>query len=221
MKKVLIMAGVILFSVTLASSISAKEEGEQKAPNSAVSAKVIYRGGYLENIGQEPALRCEVTEPFYKFIGDVSPAQKIDVSYIKTKFTISYLVQDWLGGCREIKETFFPQFKYKVFIAPEIKIECRLKGSLLEIEIISDKPLKNAAIEILPEVPVRISESRIRYVTSQVLSLGQNVFYGQKAEFEIISLSQEAYSTVSVRISYQYQGIEYEKLLFYSFKNKD
>ncbi|MFH1504459.1 MAG: hypothetical protein ABIH08_03605 [Candidatus Omnitrophota bacterium] len=219
MKKVSIMAGVILFSITLTSSISAKEE-ERKAANPASSAKVIYRNGYLENIGQEPALRCEVTAPFYKFIGDISPARKIDISYIKTKFTISYLVQDWLGGYREAKETFSPQFKYKVLIAPEVKIECRLKGRFLEIEIISNKPLKNAAIEILPEVPVRISESRVRYITSQVLALGQNVVYGQKAEFEIISLSEDAYSVVPVQISYQYHGIEYQKLVFYSFKNE-
>jgi hypothetical protein len=56
MKKLIIMAGVIMVSISLASSfILAKEKGAQKALKSIPSAKIIYQDGYLRNIGDEPA----------------------------------------------------------------------------------------------------------------------------------------------------------------------
>jgi hypothetical protein len=222
MKKLLIMAGVIMVSISLTSPLmSAKEERMRKGLKSIPSSKVIYQDGYLRNIGDEPALRCEITSPFYKYIGNINPGKRVDISYIKTKFTISYLIPDWLGEYTQVKETFLPKFKYKTLIAPEVRVKCQLKDSFLEIELISDRKFKNVTIEIPPEIPVKISESRTRYITSQILVLGANVIYGQRAEFKIVPLSKSEYSIVPIKISYQYQGIEYEELLFYSFKNKE
>lgn len=206
----------LTFSFTLA-----KENGTKKSLKSIPSAKIIYQDGYLRNIGDEPALRCEIISPFYKYIGNIHPGKRVDISYIKTKFTISYLIPDWLGEYTQVKETFLPKFKYKTLIAPEVRIKCRLKDSFLEVELIADRKLKNVTIEIPPEIPVKISESRTRYITSQILVLGPNVIYDQRAEFKIIPLSNAEYSTVPIQITYQYKGIEYEELLFYSFKNKE
>jgi hypothetical protein len=221
MKKLLIMAGVIMVSMVLASSfILAKEKGTKKSLKNIPSAKIIYQDGYLRNIGEEPALRCEIVSPFYKYIGNINPGKRVDISYIKTKFTISYLIPDWLGEYTQVKETFLPKFKYKTLIAPEVRVRCQLKDSFLEVELIADRKLKNVTIEIPPEIPVKISETRTRYITSQVLVLGPNVIYGQRAEFKIISLSNAEYSTVPIKIIYQYQGIEYQELLFYSFRTE-
>ena len=210
-----------MVSIGLASSfILAKEKGTQKSLKSIPSAKIIYQDGYLRNIGDEPALRCEIISPFYKYIGNINPGKRVDISYIKAKFTISYLIPDWLGEYTQVKETFLPKFKYKVLIAPEVRIRCQLKDSFLEVEIIADRKLKNATIEIPQEIPVKISETRTRYITSQILVLGPNVIYGQRAEFKIISLSETEYSTVPIQITYQYKGIEYQELLFYSFRTE-
>jgi hypothetical protein len=165
--------------------------------------------------------QLEIVSPFYKYIGTINPGRRVDISYIKAKFTISYLIPDWLGEYTQVKETFLPKFKYKTLIAPEVRIRCQLKDSFLEVELIADRKLKNVTIEIPPEIPVKISETRTRYITSQILVLGPNVIYGQRSGFKIIPLSKSEYSTVPIKITYQYQGIEYQELLFYSFKNKE
>ena len=210
-----------MVSIGLASSfILAKEKGTQKSLKSIPSAKIIYQDGYLRNIGDESALRCEIISPFYKYIGNINPGKRVDISYIKAKFTISYLIPDWLGEYTQVKENFLPKFKYKTLIALEVRVRCQLKDSFLEVELIADKKLKNATIEIPPEIPVKISGTRTRYITSQILVLGPNVIYGQRAEFKIVPLSNAEYSTVPIQITYQYQGIEYQELLFYSFRTE-
>ncbi|MDP3723936.1 MAG: hypothetical protein Q8R91_10680 [Candidatus Omnitrophota bacterium] len=181
---------------------------------------VIYRDGSLLNAGDEVAARCELVEPFYRYLGDVPPGGKVSVSWIKTRFTVQYLTPAGLAKWRRVKETFYPKIEWDL---PEIGLDvtCALKGLTLSVDVQSLKPITNTAIEVLPDLPVRISEERIRYVASPVAVAGQHVVFGWRGSFPLLLLQERPTYSVPVQVSFEYQGVRYEKLILYSFAREE
>lgn len=181
---------------------------------------VMYQGGFLINVGDEVAVRCEITEPFYKYLGDIPPTGKINVSFIKMRFTLQYLTPAGLSRWRRIKETFYPQVKWEL---PEIGLDvrCALQGLLLKVNISAIKPITNVAIEILPDVPIRIANDRVRYVQSPIGVAGQNLIFGWQGSFPLLLLQERPVYSIPIQVSFEYQGVRYEKLLFYSFAKEE
>lgn len=177
---------------------------------------VAYRDGSLINVGDEMAARCEVVEPFYRYLGDLPPGGRVNVAFLKTRFTLQYLTPAGLSRWRRIKETFWPKVEWEL---PEIglDIRCELKGLTLSVRVSALKPITNVAIEIPPDVPIRIANDRVRYVQSPIGVAGQNIVFGVQATFPLLLLQERPSYAVPIQITFDYQGIRYEKLLFYSF----
>jgi len=181
---------------------------------------VIYRDGSLINVGDEVAARCEVIEPFYRYLGDLPPGGKVNVSFLKTRFTAQYLTPAGLAKWRRIKETFYPTVDWEL---PEIGLEvvCELRGLTLEVAVRSLKPITNVAIEVLPDIPIRISNDRVRYVQSPISVAGQHVVFGSEAGFALLLLEERPTYSVPIQVSFDYGGIRYEKLVLFSFAREE
>lgn len=181
---------------------------------------VIYRDGSLVNVGDEVAMRCEIVEPFYTYLGDLPPGGKVNVSFLKTRFVMQYLTPAGLAKWRRIKETFYPKVEWDL---PEIGLEvvCELRGLTLEVTMNSIKPITNVAIEVLPDLPVRISNDRVRYVQSPVSVAGQHIVFGSEAAFALLLLEERPTYSVPVQVSFEYQGVRYEKLVLFSFAREE
>lgn len=181
---------------------------------------VIYREGALINVGDEVAARTEIIEPFYRYLGDLPPGGKVNVSDLKTRFTAQYLTPAGLAKWRRIKETFYPTADWDL---PEIGLEvvCELRGLTLEVTAHSLKPITNVAIEVLPDLPIRISNDRVRYVQSPVSVAGQHVVFGSEADFSLLLLEERPTYSVPVQVSFEYGGIRYEKLVLFSFAREE
>lgn len=181
---------------------------------------VIYRDGALINVGDEVAARCEIVEPFYRYLGDLPPGGKVNVSFLKTRFIAQYLTPAGLAKWRRIKETFYPKVEWEL---PEIGLEvvCELRGLTLEVTVRSLKPVTNVAIEVLPDLPVRISNDRVRYVQSPVSVAGQHIVFGSEAVFALLLLEERPSYSVPVQVSFEYGGILYEKLVLFSFAREE
>lgn len=181
---------------------------------------VIYRDGSLINVGDEVAMRCEITEPFYRYLGDLPSGGKVNVSFLKTRFTLQCLTPAGLAKWRRIKETFYPTVDWQM---PEIGLEivCELRGLTLEVTVRSIKPITNTAIEVLPDVPVRIANDRVRYVQSPVSVAGQHTVFGSEAAFALLLLEERTSYSVPIQVSFEYQGVRYEKLILFSFAREE
>jgi len=181
---------------------------------------VIYRDGSLLNVGDEVAMRCEIVEPFYRYLGDLPPGGKVNVSFLKTRFTAQYLTSAGLAKWRRIKETFYPTVDWEL---PEIGLEvvCELRGLTIGVAVNSLKPIINVAIEVLPDLPVRISNDRVRYVQSPVSVAGQHVVFGSEAGFALLLLEEHPTYSVPIQVSFEYQGVRYEKLVLFSFAREE
>lgn len=181
---------------------------------------VIYRDGVLLNVGDEVAMRCEIVEPFYRYLGDLPPGGQVNVSSIKTRFIAQYLTPAGLAKWRRIKETFYPKVEWDL---PEIglNVRCELRGLTLEVTVRSLKPITNIAIEVLPDLPVRIANDRVRYVQSPVSVAGQHVVFGSEAGFALLLLEDRQIYSVPVQVSFEYQGVRYEKLILFSFAREE
>jgi hypothetical protein len=181
---------------------------------------VICRDGSLINVGDEMAAHCEIIEPFYRYLGELPPGGSVNVSSIKTRFVVQYLTPAGLAKWRRIKETFYPTVDWEL---PEIGLEvvCELRGLTLEATVNSIKPITNVAIEVLPDVPVRISNDRVRYVQSPVSVAGQHVVFGSEAVFALLLLEERPTYSVPIQVSFEYQGIRYEKLVLFSFAREE
>lgn len=181
---------------------------------------VIYRDGSLINVGDEVAARCEVIEPFYRYLGDLPPGGKVNVSMLKTRFTAQYLTPAGLAKWRRVKETFYPTVDWEL---PEIELEvaCELRGLTLEVAVRSLKPITNVAIEVLPDTPIRISNDRVRYVQSPISVAGQHVVFGSEAGFALLLLEERPTYSVPIQVSFDYGGIRYEKLVLFSFAREE
>ncbi|MFH1645055.1 MAG: hypothetical protein ABIB11_01405, partial [Candidatus Omnitrophota bacterium] len=71
-------------------SILYAEEGQRPV---RTLIKLIYSDGFLINTGEEDLLKVEVVKPFYSFIGDIPKDKMVNISDIKTKFTVQFTVR--------------------------------------------------------------------------------------------------------------------------------
>lgn len=203
---------LIFFAV---SSLYAKEDKTYETRHN-----LIYDGRYLINEGEKHLLRLEVVFPFYKYLGDLKEGQRINISYIKTRFTVQYTIKEWIGEYKTMKETFTPQFEPS---GPDVGLEvtCALDKDTLNIKVTSVERISSVFIEILFDIPIKISNDRIRYVLSAIGVSGQNLKQGPEASFKLYLLSQQDYYKVPIQITYIFQGSVYERVFFYSFKKDD
>ncbi len=215
-----IVAVALLCALAGAAWAAEDDDGSKVMRIYKPAGHVIYRDGSLLNVGDEVAMRCEITEPFYKYLGDLPPGGKVNVSFLKTRFTAQYLTPAGLAKWRRIKETFYPKVEWDL---PEIGLEvvCELRGLTLEVTVRSLKPVTNTAIEVLPDVPVRISNDRVRYVASPVSVAGQHVVFGPEAGFALLLLEERPSYSVPIQVSFEYQGVRYEKLVLFSFAREE
>lgn len=181
--------------------------------------KLAYEDGNLINVGEEPILKSEIISPFYKYLGDIAKGEKINVNYIRTKFTVQYLLPSGLAEYEQIKQTFIPIFKEAV---PDIGLDITssLKGERLYVKVSSKKDISNVNIEILPDIPIRISHDRIRYIISSVGVEGQNIAFSHEADFGIILLQDKEIYKIPIQIHYKFAGLDYKKLIFYTFRKE-
>ena len=214
------VVAVLLLGLLVAVAVAEDDEGSKVLRIYKPAGHVIYRDGALLNVGDEVAMRCEITEPFYRYLGDVPPGGKVNVSFLKTRFTAQYLTPAGLAKWRRIKETFYPKIEWDL---PEIGLEvvCELRGLSLEVTIRSLKPVTNAAIEVLPDIPIRISNDRVRYVQSPVSVAGQHTVFGSEAGFALLLLEERPSYSVPIQVSFEYQGVRYEKLVLFSFAKEE
>jgi hypothetical protein len=108
---------------------------------------LILKDGWLINTSDTTLYSLEIVNPFYKYLGNLYPHQKRNISYIKTKFKIRFYIKT-LGGYKEMEKEFIPYIKRKPLQFPEIKIEIRYKNCKLKIKLTSRKPLSYTLIEI-------------------------------------------------------------------------
>ena len=181
---------------------------------------LILKDGWLKNLSNTTLYSLEIIEPFYKYLGDLLPYQKKNISYIKTKFKVRFYIKS-LAGFKEMKKEFIPYIKRKPPQFPKIKIDIKYRDCKLKVKLISKENLNYTLIEIPQDYPVNISESRKRYVFSSVAVLGQNLIAGNYAEFVIYPLKEEPLYKIPVKITFIYKGTLYEKLLFYYLKKED
>lgn len=181
---------------------------------------IIYRDGALINVGDEVAARTEIIEPFYRYLGDLPPGGKVNVSMLKTRLSVQYLTPAGLAKWRRIKETFYPTVSWDL---PEIGLEVvsELRGLTLEVTVHSLKPVTNVAIEVLPDLPIRIANDRVRYVQSPVSVAGQHVVFGSEGDFALLLLEERPTYSVPIQVSFEHQGVRYEKLVLFSFAREE
>ena len=185
-----------------------------------VKVSLVLKGGWLINYSNKTLYSLEIISPFYKYLGDLSPYQKRNLSYMKTKFKVNFYIKS-LGGYSQMQKEFIPYVKRKSYKFPKIKIEIKYKDCRLKIKLTSQQTLDYTLIEIPQDYPVNISEDRKRYVFSDVAVLGQNLISGTSAEFILYPLKEEPLYKVPVQITFIYRDTLYEKLVFYYLKKED
>jgi hypothetical protein len=182
--------------------------------------KLVYEEGYLKNIGEEDLLKVEIISPMYRYIGDIPKDKKINVSDIKTQFTVRFTIKQWIGEYETMKETFIPTHDQR---GPDVGLDvrCFLEKGILTVQVTSIERISDVFIEILSDVPIRISNDRVRYVLSTVGTRGQSLKRGPEAKFELELLIPSDYYKVPIEITYVYKGCAYDKVFFYSFRKED
>jgi len=181
---------------------------------------LILKKGWLINYSNIPLYSVEVISPFYRYLGDLFPYQKRNISYIKTKFKVRFYIKT-LGGYSQMQKEFIPYIKRKPITPPKIKIDIEYEDCKLKIKLISQEALNYTLIEIPQDYPVNISQERKRYVFSTVAVLGQNLIAGDYAEFTLYPLKDQELYKVPVQISFIYKDTLYEKLIFYCLKKEN
>lgn len=196
------------------------EENSYPAHSGVDIAKLIYQDGYLVNKGEEVLLNVEIIEPFYRYFGSIQRNASVDVSYMRTKFTVQYTARQWIGVNETMKQTFIPRLKN-----PELDIgldvESHLNRNMLRIIVTSDRKITDIFIEALPDIPVKISDERVRYVLSSVGIEGQNLKKGPIANFKLCLLLDKEFYRIPVQVTYVYEGVCYDKVFFFAFKRQD
>lgn len=206
----------ILVCFTVIGALHAEDEPK----NVKNLIKLIYEDGYLKNIGEEDLLKVEIISPMYKYLGDIPKGKKINVSDIKTQFTVQFTIREWIGGYQNMKETFIPSSDQR---GPDVGLDlrCFLERGILTVNVTSIEKISDIFIEILSDVPIRISNDRVRYVLSTVGTRGQSLKRGPEAKFELELLIPSDYYKVPIEITYVYKGCVYDKVFFYSFRKED
>ena len=182
--------------------------------------KLIYKEGYLINQGEQDLLRAEITAPFYRYLGDIPQGAKVNVSDIKTKFTVQYTAKQWIGEYEIMKETFIPEIKQKAHPA-SLNVQTKLKGNTLSVKVSSQDKISDIFIEILSDIPIKISEDRTRFVLSSVGVRGQNLKRGPEADFKLYLLVDQKFYKVPVQITYVFGSCAYDKFFIFSFKKEE
>ena len=183
--------------------------------------KLIYsEEGCLVNAGEEDILNVEIISPFYRYIGNMAKEKRVDVSDIKTKFIVQYTARQWLGGYETMTESFIPLIKqHTEDIGLDIKAE--LKKNVLIVNVYSKDKISDIFIEVLSDIPIKISNDRVRYVLSSVGVEGQNLKRGPHAEFRLSLLSYQEFYAVPIQVTYVFEGRVYNQVFTFSFRTKD
>lgn len=209
-----IFGPVLIFFITL-NLLYAKEEPKAKNP----MAKLIYEQGYLINIGDKDILRLAITSPFYKYLGYIQKGKRVNVSYVKNKFTVQYTVRPWIGEYETMEQTFIPVFDSS---GPDVGLDVKadLKGDILTVKVSSVEKIKSIYIEILSDIPIKVSNERIRYILSNVGVAGQSLNSGPEAKFKLNLLTEQDFYKVPIQITYVFQGSVYDKVFTFSFRKE-
>lgn len=183
-------------------------------------SKLIYDGKYLINTGEKDLLHLEVIFPFYRYLGNLKQGQRINISFIKTKFTVQYTIKEWIGEYKTMKETFIPLIEPQ---GPDVGLDVKadLKGDILTISVTSAEKIQDIFIEVLSDIPVKISNDRVRYVLSNVGVVGQNLKRGPQADFKLYLITDQPYYKVSIQITYVFHGAVYDRVFSFSFRKED
>jgi hypothetical protein len=182
--------------------------------------KLIYKDGYLINVGEEALLRVEIIDPFYRYLGDIEKDKTVNIKDVKTKFTVRYTIRAWIGEYETMTQSFIPVFDTKG-PDPGLEVNVDLKGDILSIKVTSIDKITGIFIEILSDIPIKISNDRIRYVLSNVGVVGQSLQSGPEATFKIVLLIDQDFYKVPIQISYIFQGSNYDKIFTFSFRRED
>jgi len=205
---------LVFFTVT---GLSFAEE-EAKATKRLI--QLIYKEGYLVNVGEEDLLGVEIINPFYRYIGNIPKGKRVNVTDIKTKFSVQFTARQWIGGYEVMSQTFIPVINSK---GPDVglDIEVELERDTLFVKVSSADKITDIFIQILSDIPIKISDDRTRYILSSVGVRGQNLKRGPEAIFTLYLLSEQDFYTVPIQITYVFQGCVYDKVFTYSFKKED
>ncbi len=208
---------LILIALCLTANLFCADEAEKVSKR---IAKLVYEEGFLINAGEEDLLRVEIISPFYRYLGDIPKGRKINVSDLKTRFTVQYTIKQWIGEYETMNETFIPAFNNQ---GPDVGLEviCSLDKDTLTVKVTSNEKISGVFIEILSDIPIKISNDRIRYILSAVGVSGQSLQKGPEAGFKLYLISDLAYYKVPVQITYIFQGSVYDRVFFFSFKKED
>ncbi len=183
--------------------------------------KLIYsEDGYLANAGEEDILRVEITSPFYRYIGNMPRGKMVDISDIKTKFTVQYTARQWLGGYEIMTQSFIPVIGRHAKDAG-LDIKAELRKNVLIVDVKSESEISDIFIEILSDIPIKISNDRVRYILSSVGAIGQNLKRGPNAEFKLTLLNYQEFYIVPIQITYVFEGRVYNQVFTFSFKTGD
>jgi len=205
---------LIVFTVTCSSYAEQKPGWEKKMIN------LIYEKGYLVNEGSEDLINAEIISPFYRFIGSIPGGNRVNVSDIKTKFTIKFTSRKWLGEVETMKKTFIPEYE-STGLEHGLKVITKLIGDLLNVKVTSSEEIKDIFIEILSDIPIKISEDRVRYILSSVGVKGQNLKVGPETSFRLYLINDRPFYKLPVNISYVYNGFIHERVFFFSFTKEE
>lgn len=214
MRSLCLILVIICFTAINLSGAEEEETAGRRA------SQLIYEEGHLINRSGKDILDLAVVSPFYKYIGNIPKGEKINVSYIKNRFTVEYAISPWKGEYKIMKESFTPEFSAK---GPDagLDIEVKLNGDLLVVKAAAVEKINDIFIEVLSDIPIKISEDRTRYILSSVGVRGQNLKRGPQASFKIDLLIDQEFYKVPIQITYLFQGGVYDKVFFFSFRKED
>ena len=119
-----------------------------------------------------------------------------------------------------MKKTFIPEFE-ATGLEHGLKVITNLIGDLLNVKVTSPEKIKDIFIEILSDIPIKISEDRVRYILSSVGVKGQNLKIGPVANFRLYLINDRPFYKVPVDISYVYNGLIHERVFFFSFTKEE
>ena len=206
----------ILICITFISQLFAEEE----AIKTKKLVKLIYKEDHLINIGEEDLLRAEIITPFYRYLGDILKEEKINVSDIKTKFIVQYTIKAWIGEYETMSETFIPISDSR---GPDVGLDVKvcLEDKSLLVKVTSVDKITDIFIEILQDIPIKISDERVRYILSNVGTMGQNLKRGPEAKFKLYLFTHQDFYKVPIQITYVFQGSVYNKVFTFSFRKED
>lgn len=200
-------------------AISSSFAEENKNPQTRINY-LIYERGWLINQGNQDILRAAVISPFYKYLGDIPRGGKVNLSFIRNKFTVECTLKFWIGEYETMQETFIPNIYPR---GPDVGLDMKaeLKGDVLSVSITSAEKIQDIFIELLPDIPVKISNDRTRYVLSSVGTIGQNLKRGPQAEFKLCLIAEQKFYKLPVQITYVFRGSVYDRVFTFSFRKED